>query len=180
MSSSRRRRFSLSPFLRGEVNIIPSNDGPLLLLPVRGELLEEGGEILDLVFLLDAGERHLGAGDLGLRVLDVLGEHRLVPGDAGILVGVGIAVARDASGVAAEQSVQQRLYEEVANGLEEMLAEQAVVIANASSHPALGPCVTALRTHLAQLRQQLLVQEIDVKESGDVVVRSCRSQNIYL
>jgi len=36
-----------------------------------------GDQILDLLFVLDARERHLGA--LRLRVLDVLGERRLVP-----------------------------------------------------------------------------------------------------
>jgi hypothetical protein len=46
--------------------------------------------------------------DLRLRVFDVLGEHRVIPGDAGVLVGLGIVVARDAAGLAAEQAVQFR------------------------------------------------------------------------
>jgi hypothetical protein len=45
--------------------------------------LRIGGEVLDLLLVLDAGEDHLGAGDLRLGVLDVFGEDRLVPGDAG-------------------------------------------------------------------------------------------------
>src|SRR4051812_5170071 len=77
-------------------------------LAVLVELRDVGPEIVDLVFALDAGERHLGAGNLGLRVLDVFLELGLVPGDAGILVGVRIGVALRGAGLAAVEPVQLR------------------------------------------------------------------------
>ncbi len=51
-----------------------------LLGPVFSKLLEIGRQILDLLFVLDAGKNHLGAGDLGSRALDIFGKDRLVPG----------------------------------------------------------------------------------------------------
>ncbi len=77
-----------------------------LFLPSRTELLEIGEQVVDLVLVLDAGEDHLGAGDLRLRVLDVLLERRLVPGDARVLVRLGVVVALDRAGVPADQAVQ--------------------------------------------------------------------------
>lgn len=57
-----------------------------LLLGQFDRCLVEGvqvrDQVLDLLLVLDAGEGHLGARDLGLRVLDVIAEGRLVPGDA--------------------------------------------------------------------------------------------------
>src|SRR5687768_13308427 len=79
-----------------------------LLLAARVELLEVGPEAGDLVLVLDPGEHHLGAFDLGARVLDVLAERRVVPGDAGILVRIGVVVALDGAGLAAFQAVEQR------------------------------------------------------------------------
>jgi hypothetical protein len=78
----------------------------LLDLPVLVELRHIGPEIVDLGLVLDAGECHLGAGDLGLRVLDVFLENGLVPGDAGILVGVGVIVVRRGAGFAAVEAVE--------------------------------------------------------------------------
>jgi len=40
-------------------------------LAVLVELRKIGPEVVDFLFVLDTGERHLGAGDLGLRILDV-------------------------------------------------------------------------------------------------------------
>ena len=79
---------------------------PLLLLALGVELLEVGPQIGALVFVLDAGEHHLGAGNLGARILDVFVEHGLVPGDAGILVRVGVIVALDGAGLAALEAVE--------------------------------------------------------------------------
>lgn len=59
------------------------NDSALAaLLTVGGELLQERCEILDLLLVLDAGKAHLGARDLALRVLDIIGEHLIIPGQA--------------------------------------------------------------------------------------------------
>ena len=66
----------------------------LLLLPLGIELREIGPQVARFSLVLDAGEDHLGAGNLAARILDVFEEHVLVPGDAGILVGLGIAVTR--------------------------------------------------------------------------------------
>src|SRR6266852_2100760 len=71
-------------------------------------LREKRPEIVDFLLVLDAGERHLGAGNLRLRILDVFLELRLVPGDAGILVGIGIGIAVGGAGLAAVQSVEFR------------------------------------------------------------------------
>ncbi len=65
----------------------------LLLLAVGVELLEERDQIIGLLLVLQPGVDHLGAGDFRLWILDVLSEGRLVPGDAGILVGGRICVA---------------------------------------------------------------------------------------
>src|SRR5262249_33223076 len=70
-------------------------------VPVGSELLEVGPQIADLLLVLDAGEDHLGAGDLGARIADVFLERVLAPGDAGVLVGLGVIVALDAARMAA-------------------------------------------------------------------------------
>src|SRR5215472_1510011 len=67
---------------------------PLLLLAVLVELRDVGPEVVCFRLVLDAGEGHLGAGDLGLRVLDIFEELLLVPGNAGALVGIRIGVIR--------------------------------------------------------------------------------------
>src|SRR6476660_189221 len=59
------------------------------LLAARVELLEVGEHVVDVGFAAPAGEDHLFAVDLRLRVLYVFLEGRLVPGDAGILVRLG-------------------------------------------------------------------------------------------
>src|SRR5580704_8344958 len=86
----------------------PAPLGRLLFLDaaVGIELADIGPQVVDLLLVLDAGEDHLGAGHLGPRVLDVVLELRLVPDDAGILVGVGIGEIGDAAGMPAVQPVQ--------------------------------------------------------------------------
>src|SRR5258707_9019788 len=79
-----------------------------LCLAVLVELRNIGPEVVDLFLVLDAGKRHLGAGDLRLGVLDVFLELRLVPGDARILVGVGVGIIRRGAGLAAVEPVQLR------------------------------------------------------------------------
>src|SRR6476660_5610283 len=61
-----------------------------------------------LLLVLDAGEYHLGARNLRLRVLDVLLELSLVPGDAGILVGIGVGITLRRAGVAAVEAIEFR------------------------------------------------------------------------
>src|ERR1700684_4227553 len=84
--------------------------GPLawLLLDaaIGVELADIGPQIVDLLLVLDAGKDHLGAGHLGAGVLDVVLEFRLVPDDAGILVGVGIGEIGDAAGMPAVDAVK--------------------------------------------------------------------------
>src|SRR6516165_4891854 len=72
----------------------------LLLLSVLVELRDVGPEILGFLLVLDACEGHLGVGNLCLGVLDVVEELVLVPGDAGVLVGIGIAEAFHRAGLA--------------------------------------------------------------------------------
>src|SRR5580704_8182421 len=80
----------------------------LLLLDaaVGVELADIGPQVVDLLLVLDAGEDHLGAGHLGAGVLDVVLEFRLVPDDAGILVGVGIGEIGHAAGMPAVDAIE--------------------------------------------------------------------------
>ncbi len=65
--------------------------GQSLDLSVLVVLREKRPQVVDFFLVLDPGEYHLGAGNLRLGILDVVLELGLVPGDAGILVGVRIA-----------------------------------------------------------------------------------------
>src|SRR3984893_17140054 len=80
----------------------------LLDLSVLVVLREERPEIVDFLLVLDAGECHLGPGNFRLRILDVFLELGLVPGDAGILVGVGVGITVSRAGLAAVETVQLR------------------------------------------------------------------------
>src|SRR6202043_906629 len=75
-------------------------------LSVLVVLRDERPEIVDLLVVLDAGEGHLGAGNFGFGIPDVFLEFGLVPGDAGILVGVRVTVVRHGAGLAAVQPVE--------------------------------------------------------------------------
>src|SRR3974390_1193823 len=87
----------------------PEPYGSLALdLAVLVELRNEGPEIVDLFLVLDPRKDHLGARNLRLRVLDVFLELGLVPGDAGILVGVGIIIVGRGAGLAAVDPVELR------------------------------------------------------------------------
>jgi len=71
-----------------------------------GLVLEEGDEVVAVLGLLETTEGHLGARDVLLGVLEVLEQCVLVPGDALLLVGVGVRVAVDLAGLAAEEAVE--------------------------------------------------------------------------
>ena len=77
-------------------------------IAVRVELFEVCPQVGGFLRVLDARENHLGARDLAARILDVLLERRLVPSDAGILIGVGIVVIRRGSRPAAVKTVELR------------------------------------------------------------------------
>src|SRR6478736_7538613 len=96
------------------------------LLAVLVELLEEGDQVVDLLLALDAGEDHLGARDLGPGVLDVVGEGSFVPGQAGVLVGGGIAVGLDRARMPADQAVELGA-DEVARALADLVAGAALI-----------------------------------------------------
>src|ERR1700682_5107683 len=74
--------------------------GPLLGLSVFVVLREKRPEVAGFFLVLDAGEYHLGTGNLRFGVLDVVLELGLVPGDAGILVGIRVGITRRRAGVA--------------------------------------------------------------------------------
>src|SRR5579863_8633447 len=63
------------------------------LFAVGAELLEIGDDVVDVGLRGEPGERHLGAGDLAARVLEIFLQRRLIPGEAGILVGVAVGIA---------------------------------------------------------------------------------------
>src|SRR5208282_6476133 len=80
----------------------------LLDVALGVELLDVSPQVVDFLLVLDAGEDHFGAGDLGPGVLDVFFEVGLVPDDAGVLVGVGIAEVGHGAGHAAIETVEFR------------------------------------------------------------------------
>src|ERR1700750_3391951 len=86
---------------RGQPASAPYRARRLLLIAVRLVLGEISPQVVALLLVLDARENHLGAGDLGARVGDVFLEHRRIPGDARVLVGVAVAVALRRTGLAA-------------------------------------------------------------------------------
>ena len=66
------------------------------------------GRTCALLRLLQAGKRHLGPRDVLFRVLQVLEERPVPPGDALVLVGRRVLVALDAARLAAKQPEQVR------------------------------------------------------------------------
>src|SRR5580704_3342121 len=72
------------------------------------ERMQIGDQVFNPLLVLDPGEDHFGAGDFGLRVLDICGERRLVPSDTGVLVRIRIDVAFDRARLASEQAVEDR------------------------------------------------------------------------
>ena len=79
---------------------------PLLGLAVLAERLQEGHDIVDVLFVLKAREGHLGARHLGFGILEVDLQGRLVPGQARVLVGLGKVVARIGAGLAAHHAIE--------------------------------------------------------------------------
>src|SRR5258708_39669398 len=86
----------------------PAPTGASLLLSVLVVLREKRPEVAGFLLVLDAGEHHFGAWNLRLGVLDVVLELGLVPGDAGILVGIRVGIALRRAGVAAVEPVEFR------------------------------------------------------------------------
>ncbi len=109
-----------------------------LILPSLSNCETKRPQIVDLVFALDAGEGHLGSRDLRSRILDVFLELGLVPGDAGILVGVRIAVAFDRAGLAAVQPVELRA-DLVLGAFADRMAGQAFVEGRLAGRNVLRP-----------------------------------------
>jgi hypothetical protein len=70
------------------------------------ELLEVSPNILGLLFILDSGKYHFGAWNSRSRIFDVFLKRLFVPCDAGILIGIGVAVIRRTSRVAAVEAVE--------------------------------------------------------------------------
>jgi hypothetical protein len=79
-----------------------------MVKPLSGALLEVGDEVVPLLALLETTEGHLGAGDELLGVLEVLEQSVLVPGHLSLLVGVGVGIAINRTGLAAEEAVELR------------------------------------------------------------------------
>src|SRR5260370_37968008 len=76
------------------------------LLSRRIELFEIGDDIVNLLWIFQAWKGHFGTGYLGRRILDVFAESCFIPGDSGILVRGGIAVAFNHPGLSPEQPVE--------------------------------------------------------------------------
>jgi hypothetical protein len=80
----------------------------LLFVAVRTELFEVGPQVAGFLFVLDAGKNHLGIGNFGAWILDIVLEGRFIPGQARILVGVGVAVFGNRTGMTAFKPVEYR------------------------------------------------------------------------
>src|ERR1043165_2300961 len=82
----------------------------LLLFAGRVELLEIGPEIVPFFCVVDTSKRHLGSGNLCARVGDVFLEGRLVPCDAGVLVGIRVIVVLDRARLSTIEAVKHGAY----------------------------------------------------------------------
>src|SRR5262249_32810026 len=107
-----------------------------------------GAELLDirpligyLVLALDAGENHLGALNLGARILDVFLERLFAPGNARVLVGVGIIVPGRAAGFAAVDPIELGT-DLVLGVLADRVARQAFLERLLARRHVLRPCAT--------------------------------------
>src|SRR6266852_7694373 len=80
----------------------------LLLVAVGSELLEIAPQIRDFLVALDTGKDHFRARNLCARISDVFLEHFFGPGDAGVLVCIGVAEAFNSAGFSAVEPVQDR------------------------------------------------------------------------
>ena len=78
----------------------------LLLLAVLVELVEVGPDIVPVLRFLEADKCHSRSRNLHLRILDVFLELRFVPGNAGVLDVVGIAVTLPGAGLAAIETIE--------------------------------------------------------------------------
>jgi hypothetical protein len=65
-------------------------------------------EVVAVLGLLETTESHLGSGDVLLGVLEVLEESVVVPLNTLLLVGIGVRVTVDGTGLAAPETVQSR------------------------------------------------------------------------
>lgn len=80
---------------------------PVLRYPTKIERPNVRDEVVPVLVLLETAERHLGAGDELFGVLEVVEEGVLGPGDALLLVGVGVGEAVDGARLAAEEAVER-------------------------------------------------------------------------
>ena len=76
--------------------------------PVRVELRDVGPQVVDLLFVLDAGEDHFGARNHALRILDVFLEYFSAPDNSRLLIRVRIVEIRRAAGMPAVQTIEFR------------------------------------------------------------------------
>ena len=70
--------------------------------------LEISNQVISFLFLLESSEHHLGARDVLLGVLQVHIQGVLAPGDALVLVGLGVGEASGLTSLAANQSPEVR------------------------------------------------------------------------
>src|SRR3954463_9370098 len=99
--------------------------GGLLLFAGGIELLEVGPQVGALILAADAGKHHLGAGNLCARICDVLLEHRLIPGNARILVRLAVAVAFHGGGIGPPWALKPRT-DQVFRAFADPMARQAL------------------------------------------------------
>jgi len=71
-----------------------------------GRFLQPCDEVIPVLILLQASERHFSAGDVFFRVFEVLEQRLLVPGNALVDIGGGVRVTFHLTGFTAEEPVE--------------------------------------------------------------------------
>src|ERR1700743_2096598 len=94
--------------LRNRAIVSASRRGGSGFFAVGPKLLEIGNDIVNVLILRQTRENHLGAGNLGARVFQIFLQGRVVPGEAGVLVGIAIGVVWWGAGLAANDAVEHR------------------------------------------------------------------------
>ena len=108
-----------------------------------------GNDISTLLWLLEAGEGHLGAGHELLRVLKIDVEHLRGPDNAAVQVSLGVHEARNGAGVAADETVQVRADAvETAVRCRVALRSTGLEDTCAAGNVTLGKCLASLRWHV--------------------------------
>jgi hypothetical protein len=96
-------------------------------LAVGAELSEIGDEIIPIGVLRQSGKNHFRPRDFSFRIGEVCVERCLVPGDAGVLVRIGVIITRNGTSLAPDQAVQLRP-DDVLGAFADLVADLALLV----------------------------------------------------